>query len=133
MSDSSISFPGKGSSTTRVVGEQFLVSHCLKKDSVVGQGGFSIRAASTTDRTLLNWVQRQFAHYELPVTMQRGRVTISQTPRRLALVPAPGGRTALVHSSYLSGDSCTPPRPHSFVTHVLLYPQLDASSAAAAW
>ncbi len=40
---------------------------------------------------------------------------------------------ALVHSSYLPGDSCVPPRPHSFVTHVLVYPHLSTVTAAAAW
>jgi GTPase-associated protein 1, N-terminal domain type 2 len=115
-----------------LVADQILVTHCLKEDSVLGQGGFSVRAASTSGASLLTWA-RQLDPYELPVEMQRGLVRISETPRRLALVPAPGNRMALVHTAYLPGDTCTPPRPHSFITHALVYPRLDARSSAAAW
>jgi GTPase-associated protein 1, N-terminal domain type 2 len=125
--------PGQNGGLGRMVADQILLTHCSREDAVLGQGGFGVRAASTSDPELLKWALRDLCRYELPFDMQRGRVMISQTPRQLALVPAPGNRMALVHSSYLPGDSCVPPRPHAFVTHVLVYPRLDTRSAAGAW
>jgi WD40 repeat protein len=121
------------SGTTEVLADQILLTHCLKEDSALGRGGFSVRAASTSDSTLLNWAIRQLESYELPVDMQSGSVEIRKTPRRLALLPAPGNRTALIHSAYLRGDSCEPPRPHSYITHALIFPRLETATAVQAW
>ncbi|MGE3820046.1 MAG: hypothetical protein AB7I30_11530, partial [Isosphaeraceae bacterium] len=65
--------------------------------------------------------------------MKRGAVLLSQTPRRLARVPAPGGKVALVHSSYLPEDTLG--RVHSFLSHVMIYSEATATTgkAASAW
>jgi hypothetical protein len=135
MESSPSSLPARNGGAGRVVADQLLLTHCPREVALLGQGGFGIRAASTSDLELLKWAFREISPYELPFDMQRARVMISQTPRRLALIPAPGNRVALVHSSYLPGDSCVPPRPHAFVSHVLVYSHLDIDTrtAAAAW
>src|SRR5262249_38390115 len=131
MASSSIASPPRSASGSPVEAEQILVTHCVKEDSVFGAEGFSVRAASTKDRNLLNWAL-SLEHYELPSDMPSGTVIVSQTPRRLALkTQAPGGRMALVHSAYLPEDTCH--RPHSFISHILIYPRLDVMQAAAAW
>ena len=70
-------------------------------------------------------------HYELPLDLKSRTLLLNQTPRRLALVPTSDGRVALVHSAYLAEDTCH--RPHSFVSHILIYPRLDMLQAAASW
>src|SRR4051812_27342542 len=112
--------------------EQFLVMHCHKEDSLLGREGFSVRAASTTDPALLDWAQK-LDPYELPHDMKSGTLLPNQTPRRLARVPAPGGRAALIHSSYLPQDSLG--RSNSFISHMLIYDEreLGVLEAAAAW
>src|SRR3954454_8964719 len=86
------------------VAEQIYVTHCLKEDSVHGKAGFSVRASSTNDQTLLR-VALDYPMYELPVTMWSRSPQPDQAPRRLPLVAAPGNRVALVHSSYLTHDT----------------------------
>src|SRR5580692_10623138 len=99
--------------------EQLLVMHCLKEDSVMGREGFSVRAASpgATDPATLDWALRLDA-YELPLDMKSGALLANQAPRRLARVPGPPGRVALVHTSYLAED--TVGRSHSFISQILL-------------
>ena len=82
--------------------EQLLVMHCLKEDSVLGREGFSVRAASpgATDQATFDWALR-LESYELPLDMKSGPLLPNQAPRRLALVPGPPGRVALVHTAYL--------------------------------
>ena len=112
--------------------EQLLVMHCLKEDSVMGREGFSVRAASpgATDPATLDWALR-LDSYELPLDMKSGTLLANQAPRRLARVSGPPGRVALVHTSYLPED--TVGRSHSFISHILLLPELDAIPAATAW
>src|SRR5438093_7591470 len=95
---SSSASPDGGAATVRA--EQILVMHCLKEDSLLGQPGFSVRAASNPDSTLNNWALG-LDHYELPLDMRSGGLLLAQAPRRLATIPVPGGGCALVHSSYL--------------------------------
>ena len=114
--------------------EQVLVTHCLKKDSVLGQDGYSVRAASpgANDPETLDWAFKLDA-YELPFDMKSGMQDANQAPRRLALVPAPKGRVALVHTSYLPVDTIE--RPHSYISHILILPtaELNVELAAMAW
>ena len=54
--------------------EQLYVMHCLKEDSVLGQEGFSVRAASpgASDPAILEWALR-LDYYELPLDMKSAR------------------------------------------------------------
>jgi WD40 repeat protein len=112
--------------------EQLLVMHCLKEDSVMGREGFSVRAASpgATDPATLDWALRLDA-YELPLDMKSGALLANQAPRRLARVPGPPGRVALVHTSYLPED--TVGRSHSCISQIILLPELETIPAATAW
>ena len=112
--------------------EQLLVMHCLKEDSVLGREGFSVRAASpgATDPATLDWALR-LDSYELPLDMKSGMLLSNQAPRRLALVPGPSGRVALVHTAYLPED--TVGRSHSFISQILLLPHVETIAAVAAW
>jgi WD40 repeat protein len=112
--------------------EQLLVMHCLKEDSVLGREGFGVRAASpgAADPQTLEWAHK-LEQYELPLDMKTGALLSNQAPRRLALVPGPLGRVALIHTAYLPED--TVGRSHSFVSQVLLVPELETVPAVAAW
>jgi GTPase-associated protein 1, N-terminal domain type 2 len=110
--------------------EQVLVMHCLKEDSIEGRDGYSLRAASTFDADLKKWAA-SLKHYELPLDMKSGSLLLTQTPRRLAFLRGPEGYVTLLHSSYLPEDTCK--RPHSFITHALIYPRLDLLDAVSAW
>ncbi len=112
--------------------EQLVVTHCLKEDSVLGQEGFSVRAASpgARDPAMMEWALK-LDYYELPLDMKTGALLVNQAPRRLARVPGPGGRVALVHTAYLPQD--TVGRSHSFISQILLLEELSTLSAAAAW
>ena len=108
--------------------EQILVMHCLREDSLLGREGFSVRAASNRESTLLEWALA-IDHYELPARLEEPHVTAEpETPRRLALVPTSDGRVALVRLGLPGGGIH---RPHSFVSHILIYPRLDMLQAAA--
>jgi GTPase-associated protein 1, N-terminal domain type 2 len=112
--------------------EQLFVMHCLKEDSVLGQEGFSVRAASSgaSDPAIFEWALK-LDYYELPLDMKSGALLVNQAPRRLARVPGPAGRVALVHTAYLPQD--TVGRSHSFISQILLLPELSNLEAAAAW
>ena len=112
--------------------EQLYVMHCLKEDSVLGQEGFSVRAASSgaSESAIFEWALK-LDYYELPLDMKSGALLVNQAPRRLARVPGPAGRVALVHTAYLPQD--TVGRSHSFISQILLLPELSNLSAAAAW
>ena len=114
----------------RAVAEHILVMHCLREDSLLGQEGCTVRASSTGDSSLQQWALA-VDHYELPFDLRSGSLLSTQSPRRLALMPAPGGRSGLVHSSYLKED--TRGRPHSFMSHLLVYPRIDTTTAAESW
>ncbi len=122
--------PG-GPSPARPI-EQLLVMHCLKEDNVLGRDGFGVRAVSpgAGDRATLDWAMRLDA-YELPLDMKSGTLLTNQAPRRLSLVPGPSGQWALIHSAYLPED--TAGRPHSFISQVLLLPEVSTAEAVAAW
>ena len=112
--------------------EQLLVMHCLKEDSVLGREGFSVRAASpgAGDRATLDWAMRLDA-YELPLDMKSGTLLTNQAPRRLSLIPGPTGQWALIHTAYLPED--TVGRSHSFISQVLLLPEVSTLAAVTAW
>jgi hypothetical protein len=110
--------------------EQVYVTHCLQSDSVRNETGFSIRAASTDDPDLLKFAA-DYPAYELPLDMWANEPASAQAPRRLALVPAPRGMLALIHSAYVGKD--TMGRPGNFFTHTIFYPQLTAAAALESW
>ena len=101
--------------------------HCLKEDSVLGREGFSVRAASpgASDPSTLDWALK-LDTYELPLDMKSGPLLANQAPRRLARVPGPPGRVALVHTAYLPED--TVGRSHSFISQILLLPKLGTAT-----
>ncbi len=131
MASLSTSSGPRGPSPGRPI-EQLLVMHCLKEDSVLGREGFSVRAASpgASDRDTLDWAMR-LDPYQLPLDMKSGMLLANQAPRRLAMVPGPSGQAALVHTAYLPED--TVGRNHSFISQVLLVPELSTIEAVAAW
>ena len=112
--------------------EQLIVMHCLKDDSVLGREGFSVRAASpgASDSSTLDWALK-LDSYELPLDMKTGSLLVNQAPRRLARVPGPPGRVGLVHTAYLPKDSVG--RPHSFISQILLLPEVGTATCTAAW
>jgi hypothetical protein len=110
--------------------EQVYFTHCLPGDSLRNEPGYSIRAASTADPALLDFAAR-FTAYELPLDMWGQSPSPAEAPRRLALVPAPGGLSALVHTSYLPED--TRGRKHSYFSHFLFRGGVTAEQALAAW
>ncbi len=110
--------------------EQVYVTHCLPADSVSGRPGFEVRATSISDPLLLQFAIEQPA-YELPLDLRRPGLSPAETPCRLALVSAPGGRVALVHTVYVPEDTCG--RKNSFFSHILLYPSLTLRQALSAW
>lgn len=113
-----------------VAAEQLVVTHCLKEDSVLGRAGYSVRATSTQDVETLEWALR-LEPYELPLDVKNGAVLLSQTPRRLARVPALDGKAALFQSSYLPEDTIG--RVHSFISHVIVNKNISTRSAVMAW
>src|SRR5580704_17382614 len=86
--------------------EQLLVMHCHKEDSVLGREGFSVRAASpgANDPATFDWALG-LESYELPRDMKSGLLLANQAPRRLAMVPGPPRRVALVHTAYMPQDT----------------------------
>jgi hypothetical protein len=118
-----------------VSADQIIVTHCLKQQSVLSEAGYSIRATSlpgiASDQAMKRFAL-DFPSLRLPVDMRGSALDPARAPRSLALVPAPGGRVALVHSAYLPFDS-SGQRPHSFLTHILLYGRLSFREALTAW
>jgi hypothetical protein len=113
-----------------VQAEQVYVTHCLPADSVSGRPGFEVRATSVSDPLLLQFALEQPA-YELPLDLRRPGLTAAEAPCRLALVAAPGGRVALVHTVYVPEDTCG--RKNSFFSHILFYPSLTLRQALSTW
>lgn len=110
--------------------DQVYVTHCLQSDSVNNQAGFGVRAASTDDPELLKFAA-DYPAYELPLEMWTSEPSPAQTPRRLAMLSAPHGKIALVHSAFVGED--TMGRSGNFFTHVIFYPRLSAIDALASW
>jgi hypothetical protein len=113
-----------------VQGEQVYVTHCLPADSVYNRPGFEVRATSTSDAALHQFALA-YPAYELPLDLRRPGVQPADAPTRLALLAAPGGRSALVHTSYLPEDTCG--RKNSFFSDVLIYPSLTLRQAVSTW
>jgi hypothetical protein len=110
--------------------EQLYVTHCTRQDSVLGQEGFGVRAASSADPALLRFALELPAH-ELPAEMWSQRPTAAQAPRRLARIALTDGRVALVHSTYLPFD--THGRDGNYFTHILVYESLAPAAALRSW
>ena len=94
--------------------EQLFVMHCLKEDSVLGQEGFSVRAASpgASDPAIFEWALK-LDYYELPLDMKTGSLLVNQAPRRLARVPGPAGpRRSGPHSLSSPGHRRSIPQLH---------------------
>lgn len=111
--------------------DQFFVTHCHKSESKQGQAGWSVRAASTDDEGLLVFAQKLLP-FKLPLDMTGGGFRHEDLPRRLALVPAPEGRVALVHSAPLLRPD-TVGRPGNFFSHILVLDSLSPVEALQAW
>jgi hypothetical protein len=109
--------------------EQVYVTHCAPSDSVGRQHGFVVRATSTDDRELLRFAF-EYPGLSLPPSHRDFWDPLS-LPRRLALVPAPGGRRGLIHSVYLGHDTLG--RPGNYFTHIIFYPRLAAEPALTTW
>jgi hypothetical protein len=129
MSASSSIQSGKAAAEAAVVHQVYL-THCVQTDSFRNEAGFSVRATSTNEPELLRFAT-DYPGLELPIDMWGTDPSPEKTPRRLALVQAPGGRSALIHSSYLRLD--TRGRPGNYFTHILVYPRLSMGDALESW
>jgi hypothetical protein len=109
---------------------QICVTHCLHGEGIDRQAGFNIRASSTDDPLLIRFA-KSYPHYELPAGMNQAPVYQEATPRRLALVRIPGGKSALIHSVYLPDE--TRGRANNFLSHIIVRPVIKAREALAAW
>lgn len=101
------------------LGEQFYVTHCTSADSVLNTPGYSVRAASTSEREALH-LAIEFPPYELPIDMWKDRPAKANTPRRLSCTRHPSGGMWVAHSVFLEVD--TMGRDRSFFTHLLHLP-----------
>ena len=109
--------------------QQFYVTHCARNDSVFNTVGFSVRASSSTDPSLLKTAM-EYPAYELPMDLWSKKPSRSDAPRRLARVKVPGG-TMVVHTGYLEKDTMN--RDRSYFTHVLLVPNATAADVLKSW
>jgi hypothetical protein len=109
---------------------QVYFTHCLPADSIGAQAGYAARAASTADKSLLQFAT-EYPAYELPLDMWSSNPSPAEAPRRLALVAAPVGGMALIHSAYLPED--TRGRKNSFFSHYLFVPALAPLDALRTW
>jgi hypothetical protein len=85
------------------VGRQFYVTHCTTADSVLNNPGYTVRAASPGDESLLE-AAFHFPPYELPIEMWRERPPAELAPRRLARTEDRHG-VWVAHSAYLAKDT----------------------------
>jgi hypothetical protein len=124
------STPRVSSEAGSIQADQIYVTHCTQEDSYRNQAGFNIRASSTDDAELLKFAF-DYSGYELPLDMWRPNPLPRQAPRRLALVAAPGGRMALIHTAYVQQD--TRGRPGSYFSHLLVARHLTLGQALRTW
>jgi hypothetical protein len=115
------------------VGQQFYVTHCTIADSVLNNPGYTVRAASPGDESLL---EKAFHYppYELPIEMWKDLPPVDLTPRRLARTEhgsRGGGGVWVVHSTYLAKD--TAGRDRSYFSHLLLLPSADPAAVLKSW
>jgi hypothetical protein len=110
--------------------QQICITHCLYEEGLYRQAGFGVRACSTRDPLLLRFAL-EYPPFELPLDMQGGVWPSRATPRRLALVRIPGGKSALIHSVLLPEEERG--RANNFFSHVLVRPALTPREALATW
>jgi hypothetical protein len=102
----------------------------LYDEGLFRAAGFGPRASSTTEALILRFAS-EYPAYELPAGMAGDGLDPAATPRRLALVRIPGGRSALIHSVYLPDDGRG--RANNFFSHVLVAPTISPSDALQSW
>src|SRR5262245_16665475 len=111
-------------------GHQFYVTHCTVANSVLNNPGFSVRAASSTDRALLD-AAFQYPPYELPIDLWKELPAPTAAPRRLARTKHSSGGVWVVHSSYLEKD--TVGRDRSYFSHLALLPSASPAEVLRSW
>ena len=107
----------------RAPGDQFYVTHCTSADSVLGDPGYAVRAASAPAREALDAALR-YPPYELPIDLWTEQTPVPAAPRRLARTSHPAGGVWVAHSAFLATDAVG--RDRSYFTHLL---RLDADAA----
>ncbi len=110
-------------------GRQFYVTHCTTADSVLNNPGYTVRAASPGDRSLLE-TAFHYPPYELPIEMWKERPSSEHTPRRLARTEDDHG-VWIAHSAYLAKD--TAGRDRSYFSHILLLSDADPAEVLRSW
>ena len=110
--------------------DQFYVTHCAPADSVRGDAGYAVRAASVGDPAALD-AAFHYPPYELPFDLWKDRPPASAAPRRLARTLHANGRVWAAHSCYLPKD--TVERDRSFFSHLLLLPEADPAAVLRSW
>lgn len=109
---------------------QALVTHCLYDEGLYRQAGFGVRASSTQNAVALRFAS-EYPTYEVPAGWPSEQLAPQAVPRRLALVPVPGGKTALIHSAFLPEDGRG--RANNFLSHVVFGPAPRPADALATW
>jgi len=108
-----------GDRVTTATGDQFYVTHCTTEDSLLNTPGYSVRAASTTDRAAL-LLALEYPPYELPIDLWKDRPSKADTPCRLTRTTHPSGGVWVAHSVFLEED--TMGRDRSYFTHLIHLP-----------
>ncbi len=111
-------------------GHQIYVTHSAIADSVSDDPGYTVRAASTTDRALLD-AAFHYPPYELPIGLWKELPGLTAAPRRLARTKHPAGGVWAVHSSYLAKD--TVDRDRSYFSHLILLPAPTPAEVLRSW
>jgi hypothetical protein len=109
---------------------QIYLTHCLHDEGLYRQAGFTVRASSTHDPLLLRFAL-EYPSYEIPAGTPADALTPQATPRRLALVRIPGGRSILIHSAYR--PEAERGRANNYFSHLLVRPNLSAGEALTTW
>src|SRR5262245_47591197 len=100
-------------------------------DSVLNNPGYTVRAASPGDSSLLE-TAFHYPPYELPIEMWKDLPPVDLTPRRLARTEhGSRGNVWVVHSTYLAKD--TVGRDRSYFSHLLLLPSADPAAVLKSW
>ena len=102
----------------------------MTTDSVLNNPGYTVRAASSDDRDVLDAAFR-YPPYELPIDMWKDLPPVALAPCRLARTEHPDGSAWVVHSAYLAKD--TVDRDRSYFSHLLLLPAADPAAVLRSW
>ena len=92
--------------------------------------GYSVRAASSDDRKLLDAAFR-YPPYELPIDMWKQLPAAAERAVPAGGTAGPNNRVWAVHSAYLPKD--TVGRDRSYFSHLLLLPDADPDAVLRSW